>query len=141
MLVTPYIIHTVGAGSYGVYRTVASLSSSLMVVDLGLGGTVQRYIAKYISFGENKRKIGNFISMSLIPVSYTHLDVYKRQPVNHMSAMFRKSSIISAGSYMHLPCAEDYFLWVRAICGGSRTVSYTHLDVYKRQPYTCRMIL
>ena len=96
-----------------------------------------------------------------------YIDVYKRQ-------------------YMHLPCAEDYFLWVRAICGGSRianidkilvharigngmelrrgdrayinswkmldrymleksminrfeyilnSVSYTHLDVYKRQVY------
>lgn len=73
LLVTPYIIHTVGAGSYGVYRTVASLSSSLMVVDLGLGGTVQRYIAKYISFGENKRKIGNFISMSLIQAAVLSL--------------------------------------------------------------------
>lgn len=43
-----------------------------------------------------------------------------RNPVNHMSAMFRKAAVISAGSYVHLPCAEDYFLWIRAICNGSR---------------------
>ncbi len=55
-----------------------------------------------------------------------------RNPVNHMSAMFRKSSIISAGSYMHLPCAEDYFLWVRAICGGSRIANIDKILVHAR---------
>ncbi len=73
LLVTPYIVHMVGIDDYGVYRTVASLSSSLMVVDLGLGGTVQRYIAKYIAFGEDKRKIGNYISMSLIQAALLSL--------------------------------------------------------------------
>ena len=66
LLVTPYIIRTIGIDDYGVYRTVASLSSSLMIVDLGLGGTVQRYIAKYIDCGENKRQIGNYISLAFI---------------------------------------------------------------------------
>ena len=44
------------------------------------------------------------------PVSYTHLDVYKRQPVDMLIEM------------------DD----VRAVRGGT-AVSYTHLDVYKRQ--------
>ncbi len=55
-----------------------------------------------------------------------------RNPVNHMSAMFRKSAVISAGSYMHLPCAEDYFLWVRAICGGSRIANIDKILVHAR---------
>ena len=46
--------------------------------------------------------------MSLNPVSYTHLDVYKRQP---------------------LCWAALYFLTVLVLL----PVSYTHLDVYKRQ--------
>ncbi len=63
-LVTPYILSAIGEAEYGVYKTITSLSSSLMILDLGLGGTVMRYIAKYKS--ENKAdKINGFISMAL----------------------------------------------------------------------------
>lgn len=63
-LVTPYILSSIGEGEFGVYKTITSLSAALMVLDLGLGGTVMRYIAKYKS--ENlRKKIEDFISMSL----------------------------------------------------------------------------
>ena len=49
------------------------------------------------------------------PVSYTHLDVYKRQVLLSYKGEVNKFSI-------------------SASAGGSiRSVSYTHLDVYKRQ--------
>lgn len=41
-----------------------------------------------------------------------------RNPINHMSVMFKKDKILSAGSYMDLPYLEDYYLWVRAIMNG-----------------------
>ena len=63
LIITPYIISYLGDGEYGVYKTISSLSSSLMVLDLGLGGTVMRYISKYKS--EHKcDKIKSFISMA-----------------------------------------------------------------------------
>ena len=63
-LVTPYIISALGEADFGVYKTITSLSSSLMILDLGLGGTVMRYIAKYKA--ENKKeKINSFVSMAL----------------------------------------------------------------------------
>jgi glycosyltransferase involved in cell wall biosynthesis len=43
-----------------------------------------------------------------------------RNPLNHMSVIFRKSSVIAAGSYQHCPGFEDYDLWVRMILNGSR---------------------
>ena len=49
------------------------------------------------------------------PVSYTHLDVYKRQP-------FIRSNRIACGT-----------IGTRNAPTG-KPVSYTHLDVYKRQP-------
>ena len=68
------------------------------------------------------RHFGNILSGVVInaliygsPVSYTHLDVYKRQ--------VRGGETIGA-SLMELPFV--YF-------GRSVAVSYTHLDVYKRQ--------
>lgn len=62
LLITPFIISSVGEVEYGVYKTISSLSASLMVLDLGLGGTVMRYIAKYKT--EDKHdKIESFLSM------------------------------------------------------------------------------
>ena len=42
-LVTPYMISCLGEAEYGVYKTISSLTASLMVLDLGLGSTVTRY--------------------------------------------------------------------------------------------------
>lgn len=63
-LIVPYILSSLGDAEYGVYKTISSLSSALMVLDLGLGGTAMRYIAKFKSDGE-KGKIESFISMAL----------------------------------------------------------------------------
>lgn len=64
LLITPYILSSIGDVEYGVYKTISSLSASLMVLDLGLGGTVMRYIAKYKSEEKND-KIESFVSMAL----------------------------------------------------------------------------
>ena len=68
LFLTPYILGQIGEASYGVYKTISAFTSSLMVLDLGLGGTMMRYIAKYRADKEEK-KIPNFISMGLIQTS------------------------------------------------------------------------
>jgi len=44
-------------------------------------------------------------------------EIYKmakfRNPVNHMTVLFKKKIVEKAGSYQHLPYLEDYYLWVR----------------------------
>lgn len=65
LLVTPYLISCLGADEYGVYKTIASLTASLMVIDLGLGSTVTRYVAKYRAAG-NHEAIPNFLALSMI---------------------------------------------------------------------------
>ena len=49
----------------------------------------------------------------------THAELVKmsksRNPINHMTVVFKKTLIMDIGSYQHQPYAEDYFLWVRAI--------------------------
>ena len=65
LFLTPFIIRQIGAEDYGVYRTITALTSSLMVMDLGIGNTVLRYIAKYRAEKEENR-ISNFAAMSLI---------------------------------------------------------------------------
>lgn len=63
--VTPFTISCLGAEEYGVYKTIAALASSLMVMDLGIGGTIQRYVAKYRS-DQQEENIPNFMAMSMM---------------------------------------------------------------------------
>jgi glycosyltransferase involved in cell wall biosynthesis len=35
----------------------------------------------------------------------------KRNALNHMAVVFKRSKVIAAGSYTHMPYFEDYFLW------------------------------
>ena len=66
-----------------------------------------------------RRRLGSGLEMVVnIPVSYTHLDVYKRQFLQQQ----RQSH------------TENYPFELRRALLHVRAVSYTHLDVYKRQP-------
>ena len=60
-------------------------------------------------------------------VSYTHLDVYKRQP------MYDIKEGVAWDNIPFTPALEELARNTRSVCFGSLAVSYTHLDVYKRQ--------
>ena len=65
----------------------------------------------------------------IIAVSYTHLDVYKRQePVYSMRANAHGINDLG-NTYIEVDLTEQY-MWYYP-------VSYTHLDVYKRQDDGC----
>ena len=38
-----------------------------------------------------------------------------RNPLNHMTVMFRRSAVLQAGNYRHFPMLEDYDLWSRML--------------------------
>lgn len=65
LFLTPFIISRLGISEYGVYKTITSLTSTMMVLDLGIGGTVIRYIAKYRADTE-EHKIPNFMAICII---------------------------------------------------------------------------
>jgi len=44
----------------------------------------------------------------------------KRSPINHPSAMYKKSSVQKAGGYQKMMWFEDYYLWVRMIISGAK---------------------
>lgn len=69
LIMTPYIVSSLGEGQYGVYKIVASISASVAVLDLGLGSTCLRYVAKY-NVGKEKAKTENFIAMSLVQCGF-----------------------------------------------------------------------
>lgn len=47
LLLTPLIIRTLGQSEYGVYKLSASIISYLLLLDLGVGNAIIRYISKF----------------------------------------------------------------------------------------------
>ena len=73
----------------------------------------------------------------MVSVSYTHLDVYKRQ-VQHLlqhtqGPQFSGTHIAQKGTIVTTMGAPVFLLPAGVAGGAVDPVSYTHLDVYKRQ--------
>lgn len=47
LLLTPYIISSLGDAEYGVYKLISAITGYLLLLDLGMGNSVIRYVAKY----------------------------------------------------------------------------------------------
>ncbi len=56
----------------------------------------------------------------------------KRNPINHMTAMFRKSDVIKAGSYQDDLLYEDYGLWIRMLMNNCVVANLSSVLVYAR---------
>ena len=67
-------------------------------------------------------------------VSYTHLDVYKRQPLDTRTIM---RDVIIALAPATLAAIVLFGVNALLLFAVSVPVSYTHLDVYKRQSPNC----
>lgn len=44
--------------------------------------------------------------------------ITKRNPLNHMTVCFKKSSVVECGSYQSMDYLEDYYLWLRIYKSG-----------------------
>ena len=55
-----------------------------------------------------------------------------RNPINHMTVMFKKSTVLEAGNYQHAPLYEDYDLWVRMLMKGYKFANSNDVLVYVR---------
>ena len=60
LFITPFILKYIGESAYGVYKTVSSISASLVIMDLGFSSTATRYIARYSATGEKEKKEANW---------------------------------------------------------------------------------
>ena len=58
--------------------------------------------------------------VKLMPKSQGEILSYvkTRNPLNHMTVMFRRSAILEIGNYQHFPYLEDYSLWSRMLSKG-----------------------
>lgn len=52
LLLTPYIIRTLGQAEFGVYKLAGSINAYLLLLDLGMGNAIIRYVSKYRAIGD-----------------------------------------------------------------------------------------
>jgi glycosyltransferase involved in cell wall biosynthesis len=65
---------------------------------------------------------GQCVSVRCLPASHDAIRSFARErnPLNHMTVVFRKSAVLSAGNYRTAIGFEDYDLWVRMLMQGAR---------------------
>ena len=65
LLLTPFIIRELGDSEYGVYKLSAAIVAYLLLLDLGIGNAVTRYVAKYRAQG-NTEQCRRFLGLTTI---------------------------------------------------------------------------
>lgn len=98
-----------------------------------VGGNIREFI------GEES----NIIARRCVPITNDEIRNYmkKRCAMNHVSVMYKKSSIMSAGGYIDWFWNEDYYLWIRmwlnnaifANTGSDLVNVRTGVDMYARR--------
>jgi len=72
--------------------------------------------------------IAEFVSNEAKPLGIRKVPVTNREikkkmktrcPMNHMSVMYKKSSVLAAGGYQNWFWNEDYYLWIRMLQNGA----------------------
>ena len=63
----------------------------------------------------------NKLSKRTVPTNDEEIKKYakSRNPMNHVSVIFKKQNVLKAGGYQDCLYFEDYFLWVRMIQNGN----------------------
>lgn len=69
---------------------------------------------------EFKNDIKNIIYKKYVPCNYNDISKFikYRNPINHMTVVFKKSDILKVGGYTAINGYEDYLLWVNLFVNG-----------------------
>ena len=77
---------------------------------------------------------GDLSSKRELPISHTALLRFSkyRSPLNHMTVMFRKASVLNVGSYEQVPYFEDYYLWTKLLYNGFKLANLDEVLLFMR---------
>ena len=78
--------------------------------------------------------INNFVGCRIVPRKNNEIYKYLKQrcPFNHMSVMFKKKYVESAGGYIDWHYNEDYYLWIRMAEKGCKFANLSEILVKVR---------
>lgn len=76
----------------------------------------------------------NIISKRCVPINTKEIYSYqkRRDSFNHMTVMYKKSTVLKAGNYQHAPLMEDSLLWVNMMKIGAVCANVDDYLVYAR---------
>lgn len=83
---------------------------------------------------EFEKDVSDIKSVRKLPEFHNAIQKFAkyRNPINHPVAAFRKSAVLSVGSYRHFPLFEDYYLWVRMLMNGAKFYNIQESLLYFR---------
>lgn len=78
--------------------------------------------------------VNNVVTKRRVPLTDTEIKEYqkRRDGLNHVTVMFKKSSVLEAGNYQHCPLMEDTLLWVNMFKHGATAMNIDDYLVYVR---------
>ncbi len=78
--------------------------------------------------------LSNVLSKRIVPITDEKIKIYqkRRDAFNHMTVMYKKSSVLRAGNYQSCLLMEDTLLWVNMILSGAKCVNVDDFLVYAR---------
>lgn len=86
---------------------------------------------------EFEGKIDNVLSRRNVPIEHNDIAEYQKQrsAFNHMTVMYKKSTVLKAGNYEHCPLMEDDMMWIRMLIAGAKCTNVDDYLVYARTGY------
>lgn len=78
--------------------------------------------------------ISNIVTRRRVPLTDDEIKHYQRRRdgLNHVTVMFKKSAVLDAGNYQHCPLMEDTLLWVNMFKNGAKAMNIDDYLVYVR---------
>lgn len=69
--------------------------------------------------------VNNIVTKRRVPLTDAEIKQYqkRRDGLNHVTVMFKKSSVLKAGNYQHCPLMEDTLLWVNMFKNGATAMN------------------
>lgn len=83
---------------------------------------------------EFENDVNNIVAQRKVPLTDEDIKEYqkRRDGVNHMTVMYKKSKVLEAGNYQSCMLMEDTYLWVRMILAGATFMNIDDSLVYAR---------
>ena len=78
--------------------------------------------------------ISNIVTRRRVPLADAEIKRYqkRRDGLNHVTVMFKKTAVLRAGNYQHCPLMEDTLLWVNMFKNGATAMNVDDYLVYVR---------
>lgn len=83
---------------------------------------------------EFEDNVNSIIAQRMVPLTDQECKKYQRRrdAFNHVTVMYKKSTVLAAGNYQHCPLMEDTLLWVNMFKNGAIAMNIDDYLVYVR---------